>query len=238
MTYDRSHGKVENRRRKGTAAGRLVQTFANSASFRSNRPRSVHRRRSGGGCPAPFALDEKRCFERVYLEGLRQKISDVLAQLPNVALRQRYLDPGRDQQSDRHHRPACGDLADRIGRTDALAKERAELERYAVFSATLAPWWESALETPDLDFHRPDHPGPEMANRLREALSRIHGLEVRAADRGGCGRPDGGPDHRWRRGPVGPDVRRNPERRNRFPSSSSPRRSPRCPIKTKKEVFL
>ncbi len=121
-----------------------------------------------------FVLDEKDLFERVFLEGLRVKVNELIGLLPSLSVRTSYLDPRPVIDTvaamvDRHLERA----RQRSERTEALRKEREELERYAVFLRTLAPLVRSSRETPDLEFIGLTIREAESADRLREALSRI-----------------------------------------------------------------
>lgn len=121
-----------------------------------------------------FSLDERSAVERTFLVDLRQKIDDLLSFLPSHAVRDIYLDPSTIVDTIagvvEQHRDQAKGLA---GRRDALQKERAELDRYAVFLDALASLLESAQETPDLDFIGLTIREPEMVGHLREVLSRI-----------------------------------------------------------------
>jgi V/A-type H+-transporting ATPase subunit I len=121
-----------------------------------------------------YVLDEKSVFERVFLEGLRTQIDELMSQLPKPQVRNSYLDP----------RPVIDTVApiverhrvlitDKNERKDALQKEHQELERYAAFLGTLAPLIGSTKETPDIDFIGLTIREPDMVSHLKEALSRM-----------------------------------------------------------------
>ena len=121
-----------------------------------------------------FMLDEKTMFERVFLEGLRTKVVELLSFLPALPVRNSYLDPRPVIDTmpaivERH----TATVKERSERKEELTKELSELERYALFLGTLAPLVESVRETPDLDFIGLTIREPDMVTGLKEALSRI-----------------------------------------------------------------
>ncbi|HYA86002.1 MAG TPA: V-type ATPase 116kDa subunit family protein [Nitrospirota bacterium] len=121
-----------------------------------------------------FKLDEKTMFERVFLEGLRAKVTELLSSLPTLPVRNSYLDPRPvidtvESIVERH----TAMIKQRNERKEDLKRELTELERYSVFLGTLAPLVGSVKETPDLDFIGLTIREPEMVNHLKEALSRI-----------------------------------------------------------------
>ena len=121
-----------------------------------------------------FSLDERTALERVFLEDLRQKIEHLFSFLPSHAVRECYIEPfaivDTIAGAVERHTDQARDLAER---RDALQKERAELDRYAVFLGALASLLESAQETPSLDFIGLTIREPEMVGRLRDVISRI-----------------------------------------------------------------
>jgi V/A-type H+-transporting ATPase subunit I len=121
-----------------------------------------------------FILDEKSVFERMFLEDLRSKIGELLSMLPQLQVRNCYLDPHPVIDSVaaviERHRVL---IADKNKQNDALRKEHQDLERYAAFLGTLAPLIESVKETPDIDFIGLTIREPDTVVHLKDALSRI-----------------------------------------------------------------
>jgi V/A-type H+-transporting ATPase subunit I len=121
-----------------------------------------------------YELDEKTAVERAFLDDLRIKIDELFSLLPKIAVRQSYVEPETILDAiarvvDRHttHARATAE------RRDALEKEKAELERYAVFLGAVASLLTSEKEAPDLDFIGLTIKEPGMVGKLREAVSRI-----------------------------------------------------------------
>lgn len=121
-----------------------------------------------------FVLDKETLFERLFLEDLRKKIEDFISYVPGLPMRTCYLHPraiiDTIAKTIVRHTVVARELSER---RDALQKERTELGRYTAFFGTLASLVGSAAETPDLDFIGLTIREPEMAGRLREALSQI-----------------------------------------------------------------
>ncbi len=121
-----------------------------------------------------LALDEKTLFERLFLEDLAKKITELVSLLPNAEIRISYLEPQTIMETiartvERHITMA----REMFERQNALRKERDELEQYAVFLGTLASLVESTKDTPDLDFIGLTIREPGMVDQVREAISRI-----------------------------------------------------------------
>lgn len=121
-----------------------------------------------------FALDEQTAMERAIVDDLRRKIDDLLPLLPDVSVRESYLEPEKifepvTRVIERHLRSA----RDLTERRESLRRERDELERHSLFLASLAGLMQGARETPDLDFIGLTIREPGQTPRLREALSRI-----------------------------------------------------------------
>ncbi len=100
-----------------------------------------------------FLLDEKALSERIFLDGLRLKLDELFSYLPDVPVRNSYIEPlsiiDTIAKTIPGHTAICRDL---YQRRDSLQKETAELNRYAVFLGALESLLEGMEKTPDLDF--------------------------------------------------------------------------------------
>lgn len=121
-----------------------------------------------------FLPDEKTLMERLFLEDLRNKITELDSFLPKIAIRTSYLDPttilDTISKTVTRHTAQAKDMSDK---RDVLLKERSELGRFTVFLGALAGLMGCAKDTPDLDFIGLTIQQPDMVGHLREALSRI-----------------------------------------------------------------
>ncbi len=121
-----------------------------------------------------FMPDEKDVFERMFLEGLRQKIEELFSYLPQPSVRESYLEPraiiDTIAKTIERHISLSKELFEK---KETLKQELTELDRYQVFLAALASLVETTKETPDLDFIGLTIREPEMVEHLREAISRI-----------------------------------------------------------------
>lgn len=121
-----------------------------------------------------FALDERTAVERLSLEDLRKRIDELFSFLPSFLVRESYIEPetvlGTLSQAVDRHRDHARELSER---RDALVKERAELDRYAVFLGALTGLLATTAETPNLEFIGLTIREPGMVERVRDVLSRI-----------------------------------------------------------------
>ena len=121
-----------------------------------------------------FMPDEKSMFERLFLEGLRQKIQELFSYLPQLPVRESYIEPRAIIDTIAKTIEKHIALSKELFETkDLLKQEGAELDRYKVFLSALASLVETTKETPDLDFIGLTIREPEMVEHLREAISRI-----------------------------------------------------------------
>ncbi|MDA8098121.1 MAG: hypothetical protein M0042_00680 [Nitrospiraceae bacterium] len=136
-----------------------------------------------------FALDEETAVERLFLEDLHAKIDDLLSSLPNIAVRESYIDAETVVQIVANAVPRhCSHSHELSERLDVLVKERDELDRYGIFLGAMASLVGSARETPDLEFIGLTIREPDMVPRLRDVISRItdwkYELQTDTADDG------------------------------------------------------
>ena len=121
-----------------------------------------------------FMPDEQALLERLFLENLRQKISELFSFLPKMPVRTSYIRAGSIidtvAKTIERHIAAAKELFEK---RDGLRKEKKDLDQYAVFLGALASLVGSSRETPDLDFIGLTIREPDMVERLREAISRI-----------------------------------------------------------------
>ena len=121
-----------------------------------------------------FLLDEKALSERLFLESLRQKLDELLAQLPKVPLRESYIEPlsiiDTVAYTINKHGETCKLLRQK---RDALQKELSEFNRHTVFLKTLGSLFAGVEEARNLDFVGLTIKDPAAIGRLREVLSRL-----------------------------------------------------------------
>ncbi len=121
-----------------------------------------------------FLLDEKALSERLFLENLRQKLDELLAQLPKVPLRESYIEPLSIIDTIAYTINKHGETVKLLRqKRDALQKELSELNRHTVFLKTLGSLFTGVEEAPDLDFVGLTIKDPAAIGRLREVLSRL-----------------------------------------------------------------
>jgi len=121
-----------------------------------------------------FIPDDETLRERLFLEGLRQKIDELFSYLAKQPVRTSYIEPRSIIETvaktiERH----IAEAKELSEKREGLRKERTELDQYAVFLGALAPLMETTRETPDLDFIGLTIREPDMVVHLRDALSRI-----------------------------------------------------------------
>jgi V/A-type H+-transporting ATPase subunit I len=121
-----------------------------------------------------FLLDEKALSERLFLENLRQKLDELLAQLPKVPLRESYIEPLSIIDTIAYTINKHGENVKLLRqKREALQKELSELNRHTVFLKTLGSLFTGVEEAPDLDFVGLTIKDPAAIGRLREVLSRL-----------------------------------------------------------------
>ncbi len=119
-------------------------------------------------------LDEKTVAERIFFEDLKAKIDELTACLPQVEVRESYLDPGRVLDSVaatiQRHGVTCREWC---RKREALRKELAELSGYSVFLGALEPLFARIGTKSGLDFIGVTIKDPAALEDLMRALSRL-----------------------------------------------------------------
>ena len=121
-----------------------------------------------------FALDEKTLFERLFLEGLKEKIEKLFSYLPKMPVRKSYLDPqsiiGTIAYTVEKHVAACRDLEER---KESLHRELAEQRRYSGFLYTLESLFRDSKTAPDLDVIGLTIKDPGTVEQIQTLLSKL-----------------------------------------------------------------
>ena len=119
-------------------------------------------------------LDEKSVAERIFFEDLKARIDELFACLPQVEIRESYLDPGRVLDSVaatvQQHRVTCGEWC---RKREALHKELAELSGYAVFLVAIEPLLARMNPRGGLDFIGVTIKDPAALEELMRVLARL-----------------------------------------------------------------
>jgi V/A-type H+-transporting ATPase subunit I len=118
--------------------------------------------------------DEKTIFERLFLEGLRNKISELLSHLSDIPVRESYIEPQRIIATvsfavDKHL-AACRELE---GKRVFMEREVSELGRYLGFLNTLKLIFKDARTPPDIDIIGLTIKDPGTVEHVRELVSRL-----------------------------------------------------------------
>lgn len=118
-------------------------------------------------------LDEKTVAERIFFEDLKAKIDELSACLPQVEMRESYLDPGSVLDSVaatvQRHVALCGEWR---RKREALLKELAELSGYSVFLGALEPLL-GRMNPQGLDFIGVTIKDPTALDELMRMLTRL-----------------------------------------------------------------
>jgi V/A-type H+-transporting ATPase subunit I len=119
-------------------------------------------------------LDEKTVAERIFFEDLKAKIDELSACLPQVEMRESYLDPGSVLDSVaatvQRHGVTCREWR---RKREALQKELAELSSYSVFLGALEPLLARMGPKIGLDFIGVTIRDPAALEELMRALTRL-----------------------------------------------------------------
>jgi vacuolar-type H+-ATPase subunit I/STV1 len=112
--------------------------------------------------------------ERVFLKDLRGVIDELFSFLPDVSIRESYIEPrpiiDTVVETAKKHAKTCGEL---YRRREALRKELEGLEYYGKFFYALEGLFRGVEETPDLDFIGVTVKYPEALESLRESIARL-----------------------------------------------------------------
>jgi len=123
-----------------------------------------------------FSLDEKTLFERLFLEGLKEKIEKLFSYLPKMPVRKSYLAPqsiiGTIAYTVEKHVAACRDLEERKG---SLHRELVDLRRYSGFLYTLESLFKDSKTAPDLDVIGLTIKDPGAVEQIQSLLSKLTG---------------------------------------------------------------
>ncbi len=119
-------------------------------------------------------LDKETLSERLFFEDLRKKIEALLACLPEVAVRETYLNPPRALEAVNtlveQHAATCQAL----GREKAaLQNELEESERIASFLSTIEPLVKEVQGESDLDIIGMEIKDPAQVEKLRRLAHRL-----------------------------------------------------------------
>ncbi len=122
----------------------------------------------------PFLPDEQTLSERLFFEGLRQRIYELFSCLPHVSVRKSYIEPRSiidsiDETINRHL-TFCKGLSQR---KDALCKEADEINRYKIFLDAIESILQDIEKTTDIDFIGLNIKDSGAVGDLRLLLSRL-----------------------------------------------------------------
>ena len=119
-------------------------------------------------------IDEKTVAERIFFEDLKAKIDELSACLPQVEIRESYLDPGSVLDSVaatvQRHGVTCREWC---RKREALRKELAELSGYTVFLGALEPLLARMGTKSGLDFIGVTIKDPTALEELMRILTRL-----------------------------------------------------------------
>jgi len=121
-----------------------------------------------------LSLDEKSVAERIFFEDLKAKIDEISAILPQVEVRESYLDPGSVLDSIaatvQRHGITCREWC---RKRETLQKELAELSGYTVFLGALEPVFARMNPNSGLDFIGVTIEDPAALEELMRMLTRL-----------------------------------------------------------------
>jgi V/A-type H+-transporting ATPase subunit I len=128
------------------------------------------------GYVRPSVPDAGTVAERLFLEGLRDRLGELFSCLPPAEVRKSYLEPQSIidtlDETLKRHSSLCKELA---AKREALNTELNELGRYAPFLDTLESLLKGAERVPELELIGLTLKYPEAAEHLRASLKRMVG---------------------------------------------------------------
>jgi V/A-type H+-transporting ATPase subunit I len=112
--------------------------------------------------------------ERLYLENLRDKVTELFSYLPKIDVRNSYIEPpsiiDTITETLKKHTAFCKELS---RKRDTMRNEMNELNRYTPFLDTIEPLLRGMEKTPDLDVIGLTIKYPEVVEHLQRLLSRL-----------------------------------------------------------------
>ncbi len=120
--------------------------------------------------------DEKELSERLFLENLSAKISELLSYLPQIEVRTSYIEPlaviDLIAKNVKRHSEVCRGLYEK---RELLRKEFDEFNRYSQFLSTIEGLFKDVERTPDLEFIGLTIKEPAKIDALRRLLASLTG---------------------------------------------------------------
>ena len=120
--------------------------------------------------------DERTVFERLFLEDLRNKINELLSHLPEIPVRESYIEPQRIIATVSYtidkHLAVCRELE---GERSFAEREASELARYLGFLNTLEILFKDSRTPPNVDLIGLTIKNPEAVEQVRAMVSGLSG---------------------------------------------------------------
>jgi len=122
----------------------------------------------------PSLPNSDNLAERLYLENLRDKVSELFSYLPEIDVRKSYIEPpsiiDTITETLKKHVAFCKELSQK---RDTLRNEMNELNRYTPFLDAIEPLLKGVGKTHELDLIGLTIKYPEDVEHLKELLSRL-----------------------------------------------------------------